>query len=238
MTQREILRLAGKSMGIVTATAWLYYRSLWAILFLTPLWIIRMREGIKKLEKKKEAEFLKQFQNLLQMLSSSLMAGYSLENAMKEVQKEIKVLYGKHTRIQKELNIMIRQLNIQMPVEDIWKEMADRVRTDDVNTFAEVLGAAKRSGAGMLEILRDTGSQIGEKIEVKREIDGILAAKTYELKVMTMIPYGMIAYMTVSFPEFLKGLYGSVLGKGVMTGCLALYLGACCIGTKILEIEV
>lgn len=225
-------------MGMVMATAWLYYRSLWAVLFLSPLWVIGMRAGIKKLEKKKEAEFLKQFQNMLQMLSASLMAGYSLENALKEMQKEMKVLYGKHIRIQKELNIMIRQLNIQMPVEDIWREMANRVPTDDVNTFAEVFGAAKRSGAGMLEILRDTGGQIGEKIEVKREIDGTLAAKIYELKVMTMIPYGMIAYMTVSFPEFLRGLYGSILGKGVMTGCLAIYLGACYMGTKILEIEV
>lgn len=238
MTRKETLEMAAKNAAIVAVTAWLYYRSFWAILFLLPLWFWGMKRGMKGLEKKKEGEFLKQFQSLLQMLSSSLRAGYSMENGMKEVQKELRVIYGKQTRIQKEMNIMVRQLNIRIPVEDVWREMAERVEAEDVHTFVEVFQAAKRSGAGMMEILQDTGSQIGEKIEVKREIDGILAAKTYELKVMTMIPYGMIAYMTVSFPEFLKGLYGSILGKGVMTGCLVLYLGACYMGAKILEIEI
>ncbi|MFR4625668.1 MAG: hypothetical protein ACLT8Y_03135 [Dorea formicigenerans] len=44
--------------------------------------------------------------------------------------------------------------------------------------------------------------------------------------------------MTVSFPEFMGNLYGNIAGRGVMTGCLIIYLGAYGLGQKIIEIEV
>lgn len=66
----------------------------------------------------------------------------------------------------------------------------------------------------------------------------MLAAKKYEFRVMSVIPYGMIGYMNLSFSEFMDGLYGNALGIGVMSGCLAIYLGAYYLGFKMIEIEV
>ena len=90
----------------------------------------------------------------------------------------------------------------------------------------------------MISIIRNTANQIGDKIDVKREIDTMLAAKKYEFRIMTMIPFGIVLYMSVSFPEFMGKLYGSIIGTGVMTGCLIVYLGAYGLGQKIIEIEV
>lgn len=90
----------------------------------------------------------------------------------------------------------------------------------------------------MLEIIQNTAGQIGDKIDVKREIDTILASKAYEFKVMSVIPYVIIAYMQFSFPEFMSCLYGNVVGIGVMTVCLVLYEGACVFGRKLIKIDV
>ena len=90
----------------------------------------------------------------------------------------------------------------------------------------------------MVEIIQNTIRQIGDKIDVRREIDTILAAKRYEFRVMCVIPYAMIAYMQVSFPEFMSFLYENVLGIGVMTVCLSVYVGAYLLGAKIIKIEV
>ena len=52
------------------------------------------------------------------------------------------------------------------------------------------------------------------------------------------VPYVIIGYMTVSFPEFMGSLYGNVAGTGVMTVCLLIYVGAYYLGLKIIRIEV
>ena len=50
----------------------------------------------------------------------------------------------------------------------------------------------------MISIIRNTANQIGDKIDVKREIDTVLAAKKYEFRVMAAIPYAIIGYMSLA----------------------------------------
>ena len=90
----------------------------------------------------------------------------------------------------------------------------------------------------MMEIIKNTANKIGDKIDVKREIDTMLAAKRYEFRVMSVIPYAIIAYMTLSFPEFMGCLYGNVIGMGVMSVCLGIYMAAYALGAGMVEIEV
>ena len=133
---------------------------------------------------------------------------------------------------------MVQQVYIHIPTEQIFEEFAKRVRLEDVRNFSNVFAAAKRSGGDMIAIIQNTTKQIGDKIEVKREIDTILAAKQYEFRVMSVIPYIMITYMVLSFPEFMSCLYGNLMGIGVMSLCLCIYLGAYALGVKMVKIEV
>lgn len=230
--------MIAKALGITAATAWLYYRSFWMVILLLPLfwWHLRLME--KELEQRKELEFLIQFKEAVQALSSALNTGYSVENGVKETQKELQLIYPEQARVCREFTFMVRELKVQIPVEQVFTELADRIQTEDVRSFVTVFAVARKSGGDMIAIIRNTVDQIADKIDVRREIDTILAAKKYEFRVMSLIPYGIIGYMAVSFPEFMDGLYGTVLGIGVMTGCLAIYLGAYYLGLKLTKIEV
>lgn len=223
---------------ITLLTAWLYYRSFWAVLPLLPLGYGYYRLWEKEYSRKKRAQFQLQFKDAIQSLSSALNVGYSVENAFKETQKELAILYGENERIMKELRIMIGQIRINLSIEKILEEFSMRVESDDVRCFTTVFAAAKRSGGDMIAIIKNSVSQIGDKIEAKREIDTLLAAKKYEFKVMTLIPYFIIGYMSISFPEFMQALYGTMIGTGVMSLCLLAYIGAYYLGVKIIEIEV
>lgn len=225
-------------MGITAATAWLYYRSVWMALVLLPLflWHFRMLEG--ECEGRKELEFQIQFKEAMQALSSALNTGYSVENAFREAQKELLLIYPETARISKELLVITRQLRIHVPMEQILEEFGMRVQTEDARNFVTVFAAAKKSGGNMIAIIQDTVGQIGDKIDVKREIDTMLASKRYEFRVMSAIPYAIIGYMSVSFPEFMDSLYGNAFGMGVMTVCLGIYAGAYYLGVKMIRIEV
>lgn len=171
-------------------------------------------------------------------MAAALHTGYSVENAVKETQKEMLLMYQEEEMICKELSFMVRQVYIKVPAEQIFEDLAKRVRVDDVRSFVNVFAAARRSGGDMTAIIRSTASQIGERIDVKREIDTLLAAKRYEFKVMAVIPYAIIAYMMLSFPEFTECLYENAIGMGVMSICLGVYLTAYAFGVRLVKIEV
>ncbi len=230
--------MLGKTAGVLLLTAWLYYRSGWPLLVLWPLGIWYYRSLEKECIEKRKGEFLVQFKEAIQSMAASLHTGYSVENAVKEMQKEMLLVYEKDEMICKELSFMVQQVYIRIPAEQIFEDFAKRVRLEDVRNFANVFAAAKRSGGDMIAIIQNTVNQIGAKIEVRREIDTLLAAKRYEFKVMAVIPYAIIAYMILSFPEFMECLYGNMIGTGVMSVCLCAYLGAYAIGVNLVKIEV
>lgn len=223
---------------IVVVTAWLYYRNVWAVILLILPGIWLYREFLEEERKKKEQEFQKQFREMIQALSAALNTGYSVENAFYETQKELKILYSENARISKELLIITRKLRIHIPVEQVLEEFAEQVPSEEVKSFVTVFVTAKKSGGDMIGIIRNTTNQIGDKIAVKREIDTLLAAKKYEFQIMSIVPYGIIGYMSLSFPEFMNELYGNVAGIGVMTLCLGIYAGAYYLGIRILRIDV
>ena len=227
-----------KALGITVVTVWLYYRSLWLTLLLLPLFIWHFRMMEEECVRKKEMEFQVQFKEAIQAVSAALNTGYSVENAFREAQKELKLIYPETARISKELLFIIRQLRIHVPMEQILEELGMRVQIEDVRNFVTVFAAAKKNGGNMIAIIQDTVRQIGDKIDVKREIDTILAAIRYEFRVMSAIPYAIIGYMSFSFPEFMDSLYGNIFGIGVMTVCLGIYMGAYYLGVRMIRIEV
>ena len=125
----------------------------------------------------------------------------------------------------REYTYMIHQLNMNVPLEQIWKEFADRVGQEDVSNFVSVFVAAKRAGGDSIEMIRNAVKQICEKIEVKREIEMTMSAKKLEFQVMSVVPFGIIFYMRIAFPDFVEVLYRNFLGIFVMTVCLAVYVG-------------
>ena len=197
-----------------------------------------LRHWKKECLEKKKREFALQFQEAIRSLAASLNVGYSLENAIKETKKDINILYSEQTAIHREFDYMIRQIYLQIPMDQILYEWAQRVDQEDLHSFVSVFVAAKKSGGDSLKVIRDSISQIRDKMEMQREIDTILAARKYECKVMSVIPFGIIAYMKLSFPEFMAALYGNLIGAGVMSACLAVYLGAWYLGQKIVNIEI
>mgnify|MGYP000111001997 FL=1 len=164
----------------------------------------------KEILRKKEREFTRQFLDTLQSVSAALNVGYSLENAMLEAEKEMRIMYREQDRIVREWKYMIRQMKMNLSMERILEEFSWRVDQEDVRNFVTVIAAVKKSGGNMAKVIRKTMFQIQEKEELSKEIETVIAAKKMEFLVMAVIPFGMIAYMLVSFSR----VYGGALSGG------------------------
>ncbi len=234
----EWARITVKALGVWIITTWLFYRSGIALVWTLPVFVWRLYLGAVELEREKLIDLQIQFKDAIQSISASLNIGYSLENAVVEAKKELALIYPEDARISREMQIMVRQLRLQMAVEQVFMELAQRLDLSDARSFVEVFVVAKKTGGNMVKIIQNTVKQIGDEIDVRREIDTLLAAKKYEFRVMAVIPYGIIAYMQLSFPEFMSSLYGNAIGVGVMSICLVGYMGAYYLGLQIIKIDV
>ena len=108
----------------MTGTAWIYYRSWVAVILLIPAGVWYYIQLLDECIKRKEQEFLVQFKELIQTFSSLLNTGYSVENAVKESLKEMQVFYSDDAAILRELEIMVRQIRVQVPVEQAVEELS------------------------------------------------------------------------------------------------------------------
>ena len=234
----EYLKAVIQGSLLIIAVSYLFYGTCWCAILFSPYLIRYMKSWEKQAMKKKQALFHLQFKEAIQALSSALNVGYSVENALREAVKDLRGIYKKEEAILRELTYMIRQLQMNVTAENALKDFAARTGDEDVHTFVTVFNMAKRSGGDTLEIIRNTVRQMGDKIDVEREIDTTMSAKKMEFKIMTAIPFAMMAYLKISFPEFLNVLYGNVAGVIVMSVCLLIYLVAYESGKRMVEIEV
>lgn len=238
ISKKAILQGVLSGMILILLVVYLFYGSFLPAVFLSPYLIFHMKFWKQRQVQKAKQEFRLQFTEAIQAISASLQVGYSTENALKEAYVDLQLIYPKETRILKELRYMIRQMEMNITMEQIFREFAQRTQDAEVELFATVFALAKRTGGDMVEVIRNAVWQIGEKLEVKREIETMMAAKKMEFRIMSMVPFGMILYIKVSFPTFMEVLYGNVLGAIFMSVCLLLYAGAYEWGRRMMEVEV
>ena len=87
------------------------------------------------------------------------------------------------------------------------------------------------------EVLDVSMDKISEKIEVKREIKTMIAAKKMESRIMNIIPLLIIVYFWLTSPGFLDCLY-TVSGHIFMTGLFGIYMFGCMLSEKISDIKI
>ena len=235
---REKAELAGSYLGLCALVSWLFYHSFWAVLpFLAgfPVFLKKTRE--KRIRERRE-ELLTEFLTGIRAVASALDAGYSMENALGEALKETEKIYGPESVFTEELREMERKRNLNQSMETLWADLGKRSGQEDIENFGEIFQVARRSGGNLKEIIQSTADNITRKTETRREIEVSLASKKMEQKVMSAVPFFILAYVDFGSPEFLEGLYHNALGILIMTACLGLYLVAFFWGRRIVEIEI
>ena len=241
--QQDIRRrdyLLATLVGIlaILMISYLFYGTCLCAILLSPYLIYFLKSWEKQWIEKRKNMFQLQFKEAVQALATALNVGYSVENAMREVLKDLQVIYKKDELIIREFRYMVRQLDVNFTIEKVLQEFSERTKEEDVQTFVTIFVMAKRSGGDMIGIIRNTVQQMSEKADIRREIGTIIASKKLEFKVMSAIPFGMIGYMKFSFSEFMGILYGNVAGVVIMTICFLGYVIAYEAGKRIVEIEV
>ncbi|MBQ8815419.1 MAG: type II secretion system F family protein [Lachnospiraceae bacterium] len=226
------------SAGLVASLAYGFYRSWKAMFALFPVGIAWYLHSMREERRRVLESGRGTFRDGMRSISSALSAGYSPENAVREAAGELEQLYGGRNEVVREFKLMVHKLNMNRPVEVVLSEAAENLELEDLQSFAEVFGVARRSGGQLVAIIGDTVEVMEDKQETEEEVATVLTGKQFEQKILTVFPLALIAYLNLSAEAFFSILYTTLLGRVVMSICLAVYLAAVCLSWKISRISV
>lgn len=238
LSVKEKLIVVMQTIIVAFIVSYLFFDSVIALIFIPVIFaIIYKKKKLSGLQNQK-TELTKQFMEALKNVSTALLAGYSVENAWKEAQKEVGHLYGKDSYIHKELDEMNRLISMNIPVEEILQKFAERSGVEEINTFAEIFAFAKRSRGNFGQIIETTTYRMWEKFETLREIQVSVASKKMEQNIMNVIPIGMLAYLRIASGDYMSVMYGNAFSVIFMMICLIMYVFVIFLAEKMLDINI
>lgn len=236
--KEEKIRYVAGYLCLCGAVAFLFYRSLIAVLISFVFLPVLLQRKNKELAQGQRWQLNLEFQDALNSMSNGLNAGYSMENAIPAAIKDLSLLYDDSSCMIQELKGIYQHLKMNENLEDLFVELGERSGVDDIKNFAQVYKTAKRTGGDVMKIMQRTSRTIADKIEVQRDIRTLITAKRLEGKIMTVIPFGIILYLWAGSPGFLDPLYYNLFGCVFMTVLLVIYFAASLLSEKIMDIAM
>lgn len=223
---------------IISVLGYFFYRSMLITLLLMPLDILFIKKKSKDLQEQRRLELQIQFKETLVSVSGSVRAGYSLENAFLESEKDMLMFYGKKSAIADELSTVRLGLKNSVPLVSLMADIGKRSGIQDIKDFAAVLVIGKQTGGNLNEIIDSFVNLTEEKIQVLQEIETIISSKKFEQKIMNCVPFFIIFYIESANQGFFEILYNSIFGRILMTGCLLVYCTSIYISERITNIQI
>lgn len=196
---------------------------------------IRRRQIIEK----RKNQLLLQFKDMMYALASALSVGKSVESGLRDALLDLQVMYpDPDTYILREIEYILRGIGMNITTEEMFRQFADRAHLEDVENFVDIFVTCKRTGGDLMEVMRTTSNVIGEKIEVKQEIETAISGKKYEFQFMMAMPVIMVLFLTLTSGDYMAPVFSDVRGNIAMTVAIIIFGVSYLVGSRIMKISV
>jgi tight adherence protein B len=181
---------------------------------------------------KREATFLSQLPDVLQLLSGSLQAGYGFMQAIDTVAKEAT------PPASIEFSRVLAESRLGMPVEDALNAMADRVGGEDFRWVVLAINIQRQVGGNLAALLSTVANTLREREMVRRQIKVLSAEGRLSAIILVALPFVLAGYISVVNPGYISRLFEETVGKIMIAGGMVLMGIGILWLRKIIKIDV
>ncbi len=237
-SMREYMVMVGQFVLLAAIAGKLFYGNILFGLLMIPFVVmfIKWKRKLKTDRRKRELRF--QFRDALNSISDLLSVGYSVENSIRECYKEMAILHGRESVICKELSLIVKKTELNIPIENTFVDLGRRSGIDDLNMFGQIFINAKRTGENLVAVISMVSGTISQSFEVEEEISHIIGEKKLEAYIMDIAPLAVLAYVGLTGGGMMDVMYETFIGRIVMTVCLAVYLVTVFISLKLTKVKI
>ncbi len=239
MSVLEFIIYAVLAGAVLFCVGYVFYKSVVLSVLLSLVGIFYPKIRKAQIIENRQKKLNLQFKDMLYSLSSAIGAGYSVEKSLEITLNDMRQQYNDPKAfIIKELELMVTRVKMNRTIEEIFADFAERSHVEDIQTFANIFEISKRTGGNLIDIIRSTTQIISDKIEISTEIETLIAGQKMEQKVLTVLPVGLVFFMTKTSGSFMDPLFNTLAGRIVCTGALAVILLATLWSNKISNIKI
>ncbi|GAB6897883.1 type II secretion system F family protein [Kineosporia succinea] len=181
---------------------------------------------------RREAKFLAQLPDTLQLLAGSLAVGYSLPQAMESVVRE------SHAPIRGEFNRALVETRLGMQAEDALDGIAARTGSRDFSWVVMSIRIQREVGGNLAELLTSVAGTLRERERLRRQVSALAAEGKLSGIILAALPVVFALYLMLARPEYIDPLFSTPLGLGLLgLGAVLLAVGGFWM-SKVIRVDV
>lgn len=180
--------------------------------------------------KKKQFEAL--LPDTLQLLSSTLRAGYSMMQGVEAVSVEAAEPMGK------ELRRVVTEARLGRSLEESLDAVAERMDSPDFAWAVMAIRIQREVGGNLSELLMTVAETMTERERLRRDVNTLTAEGRISAYVLIGLPLGLGGFLWTVNPDYIGRLFDATMGQvllgGAVLGIVVGYLWM----MKIIKIEI
>jgi tight adherence protein B len=169
---------------------------------------------------RRRTAFSDQLDDSLQMMASSLRAGHSLLRAVDAVSREAEAPTSE------EFARIVNETRVGRDLDDAFADVCARMGSDDFVWLAQAIAIHREVGGNLAEVLDAIGHTIRERNAIRRQVKALAAEGKLSAIVLMALPFGIVAFLTMTNPSYLAKFTTTGLGWAMITAaCVLLTVG-------------
>jgi tight adherence protein B len=197
-----------------------------------PRFYVRGQQGQRLLR------FNDQLSDMLNLTVNGLRAGYSTQQAMESVSKELP------PPICDEFRRIVQEMQLGVSMQTALSNLLRRIPSDDLDLVITAINVQREVGGNLAEILDIISYTIRERVRVKGEIRVLTTQVMYSGRFLSMMPVFLLVILYFLNREYMMEFFRTENNIPLPCGYIALACGAILIGigyvvmNKLGDIEV
>ncbi len=159
---------------------------------------------------RRQAAFADQLDDSLQLMASSLRAGHSIMRAMDSVSHEAAAPTSE------EFARLVNETRVGRDLAEALEEIAERTASEDFAWVAQAIAIQREVGGNLAEVLDAVGHTIRERNAIRRQVKALSAEGKLSAAVLMALPFGILAFISMTNPGYLAGFTESAFGYGML----------------------
>lgn len=181
--------------------------------------------------RRRRSAFADQLPDLLQLLASSLLSGFSLLQGLDAVVRETSQPAAA------EFARALAEARFGAELEDCLDTIADRMDSDDLRWTVMAIRIQRGIGGNLAEVLSTTVSTIRERGFLRRHVRALSAEGRLSAYVLIGLPLAAGAYLFVTSPSYMRPLYTTGVGQFLLAGAFVLVVIGAVLMRQMIKVE-
>ncbi len=166
--------------------------------------LVRLRVG------RRRRAFGEQLDGTMQLMASSLRAGYSMMQVLSSVAKQ------SEEPTASELGRIVNEARVGRPVVEALEEAATRMASEDFRWATQAIAINREVGGSLAEVLDRVAGTIRERGEIRRHVAALSAEGRMSAVILMVLPFAVCGFLVLINPTYLLPLVETGIGIGLL----------------------